>query len=202
MKYKSISILLIVFGLISFNVHAQGRRPPGAGNVTALIADLQAQINALETSLTENVPFIGTYFARSDADDPGTTTLMDLHSDGTITNSVANMFCIVAPDCAGPQVPGHGKWKKTEENEVSVVLFIMATNDLTGGGDFANGGTIIKLTWIQTFDDLQDGVFQHFSVENFNLKGYGPGDDPFGDPLFEVEITDSPFSGQRINLEQ
>jgi len=176
----------------------------GSSDVTNILLQMQAeieQLQAFETSLTENVPFIGTYFVRNDANDPHSTTLSDLHSDGTITNTTADMFCIVAP-CAGPQAPGHGKWKKTGENEVSVVLFIMVTNDVTGGGDFTKGGTIFKITWIQTFDNLQDGVFQHFSVENFHAKGYGPADDLFGDPEFEVEITDAPFSGQRINLEQ
>lgn len=211
---RLLSILAITTLFLSEPLLAQGQPPPGqtgdgGGTIAALeeavseleasVAAQQDEINALEISLTENVPFIGTYFVRNDANDPASTTLMDLHSDGTITNNLANMFCFKDVNCR-PQAPAHGKWKKTTDNEVSVVLFVLATNDLTWG-EFANGGTIFKLTWVQTFDVLVDGVYQEFSVVEFDAKLYAPNGNPFGEPFFALTVTNSPFSGRRINME-
>jgi len=46
MKFRLSWILMVVFGFCSFGAHARGGPPPGAGNVTALIAELQAQVDA------------------------------------------------------------------------------------------------------------------------------------------------------------
>jgi hypothetical protein len=162
---------------------------------------LLARIEALEASLAENVPFSGAYFSQNLAEDPATDSLFALHSDGTFTSSLAGMFCNpnTPPDC-DLTAPEQGTWKKTGENEVSVV-YIQFGTDAAAGGDFTDGGRIFKITWVQTFDDLQDGVFQHWVVDSFVVNGYSFDQNPITDsPNFAVEVFSSPFAGQRINV--
>lgn len=169
--------------------------------------ELLARIEAIEASLAENAPFTGAYFTQNLAGDPATDTVFALHSDGTHTSSLAGMFCNpnTPPNC-NLTTPEQGTWKKTGENEVSVVYIQFRTASTAGGVFAAEGGRIFKITWVQTFDDLQDGVFQHWVVDSFFVTVYDFDQNPLGNtitdpPIFEDEIFNSPFAGQRINVE-
>lgn len=152
-------------------------------------------------SVAENIPFTGAYFVQNLAGDPATNVVMVFNSEGTFTESQASMFC--AMGFAGCELtsPAQGAWKKTGENEISVVYIKFITPD-QDVDEFINGGSILKITWVQTFDDLQGGVFQNWVVNSFVAEGYLFDQNPLTDePQFTVEVDSSPFGGQRINVE-
>ncbi len=165
------------------------------------LALLETKVATLQASLAESVPFSGAFFVRNNADDPHTAGVMAFHSDRTVTNTNAGMFCVVAPNCGGLKAPDQGTWQKVSDNEILVTLIQFETSDLVGG-DFTDNGTIYKFTWIQTFDDLQGGVFQHFAVTDFTASIYSYDQNPITDvPLAVIDISDSPFGGLRVNVE-
>ena len=162
------------------------------------LALLETQVATLQP---ENVPFTGAFFVKNGAGDTRTASVMALHSDGTITNTGPNMFCVAEPGCGGLTPPPHGIWKKTGENQIAVTWIQLVTDDLVGG-DFAASGKIFKLTWVQSFDTLQGGVFQHWAVTAYTANVYNNNQNPITDvPVFVGEVSDSPFGGQRVNVE-
>jgi len=166
---------------------------------TAADTALETQVATLQASLAENVPFTGAFFVKNGAGDTRTASVMALHSDGTITNTGPNMFCVAEPGCGGLTPPPHGTWKKTGENQIAVTWIQLVTDDLVGG-DFGASGKIFKLTWVQSFDTLQGGVFQHWAVAAYTANVYNNNQNPITDvPVFVGEVSDSPFGGQRIN---
>jgi len=165
------------------------------------LALLESQVTTLQASLAESVPFNGAYFVINDANNPATAGVMAFHSDGTVTNTNAGMFCVVSPNCGGLKAPDQGTWEKTGASQISVTLIQFETTDLVGG-DFTDDGTIYKFTWTQTFDDLQGGVFQHWAVTDFAVNIFSYDQNPITDvPLTVIAISDSPFGGQRVNVE-
>jgi hypothetical protein len=150
--------------------------------------------------------FSGAYFTQNFNNDAATAGILALHSDGTLTNSLAGMFCSPGTDGCGLTAPDQGSWKITGENEVSVV-FIQFRAPPTGEFSDEPGSVIYKLTWVQTFDTLQNGVFQHFVVTEYNATIFSGGQNPVTDPgegpytIFPDAGDDFSFDGQRINVE-
>jgi len=163
---------------------------------------LLARIEAIEASLAENVPFAGAYFVQNPEVGAASDGVTVLHSDGTLSDTQAGMFCNPGPPPNCDRTPpAQGTWEKTGPNEVSVVWIQFRTTDQVSG-DFTNNGTILKLTWTQIFDEEQDGVYQHYVVNSFVVKVFSYDQNPITDtPLFEDTISDSPWAGQRINVE-
>lgn len=151
--------------------------------------------------IAENTPFAGAYFVQSLAGDPSTNVVQVFHSDGTFTESKASMFCAIGFGGCELSSPAQGAWKKTGENEISVIWIQFITPDQEVD-EFISGGTILKITWVQTFDDLQGGGFQNWVVNSFVVESYLFDQNPLTDePQFTVEVDSSPFGGQRINVE-
>ena len=198
MKFRYLSLPVLSILLLCLPLTNLAAKSLTAAERLAL---LETQVATLQASLAESVPFSGAYFVINDANNPATAGVMAFHSDGTVTNTNAGMFCVVSPNCGGLKAPDQGTWKKISDNEISVTFIQFETSDLVGG-DFTDNGTIYKFTWVSTFDDLQGGVFQHWAVTDFTVNNYSYDQNPITDtPLNVFEISDSPFGGQRINVE-
>ena len=146
--------------------------------------------------------FVGTYYTVIDGVITGGA--ITLHSDGTVTSVVADMFEFTEGRADRRSTPSHGVWRKLGNNEIRVTttfFFSGIPTDDDPDGVYGEDGLVVKVTYRAIFEGNKNGVSPGYDTRDLVAEVFLPTQNPNTDtPVSIVELGDS-GSGYRMLAE-
>ena len=139
------------------------------------------------------VNFVGTYYTVID----GVTTggVATLHSDGTVSSVLADMFEFTEGRAGRRSTSSRGVWRKLSNNEVRITttfFFSGVPTDDDPDGIYGQDGLIVKVTYLAIFEANKKGVSPGYDSRDLVAEVFLPTQNPNTDtPVSIVELGDN-----------
>jgi hypothetical protein len=139
------------------------------------------------------VNFVGTYYTVID----GVTTggVLTLHSDGTVSSLVADMFEFTEGRVGRRSTSSRGVWSKVGNNEVRVTttfFFSGIPTEENPDGVYGEDGLVVKITFRAIFEANKNGVSPGYDSRDLVAEVFLPTQNPNTDtPVSIVELGDN-----------
>ena len=137
--------------------------------------------------------FVGTYYTVIDGVITG--GVVTLHSDGTVSSVVADMFELTEGRAGRRSTSSRGVWRKLGNNEVRVTttfFFSGLPTDDEPDGVYGQDGLIVKVTYRAIFEANKKGVSPGYDSRDLVAEIFVPTQNPNTDtPVSIVELGDT-----------
>jgi len=146
--------------------------------------------------------FVGTYYTVID----GVTTggVLTLHSDGSVSSVVADMFEFTEGRAERRSTSSRGVWRKLGNNEVRVTttfFFSGIPTDDEPDGVYAEDGLIVKVSFRAIFEANKNGVSPGYEGRDLVAEVFLPSQNPNTDTPVSIVELGSNGGGYRMVAE-